>query len=584
MQSVFDAIKDRLPISEVLSAYITLTPSGTQLKARCPFHNERTASFSVSSERGLYYCFGCGAKGDIFTFVEQFEGIDRKGALKILAEKAGVPLTNTSSIKRESTDALFDILELTTTRYQHQLKRNPAALAYLEGRGVLPETIESFRIGYAPDEWRFVSSSLQDDKELAVAERAGLIKKTEKPARPHEGSGAGGGYYDRFRKRIIFPLTDSSGRVIGFSGRIFPNDPSTDRGQASPKYLNSPETELFQKSRMLFGFDKAKNVIRQKQFAIMVEGQFDTVLSHQYGFRNTIATSGTAVSDASVADPMANLTVLSRLTPNIFLAFDGDAAGQKALHHAALVSLRLGMNPKVVPVPSGIDPADFLGQHGAQAWKELLQQSNHFLLHQLKSIDSKGVSAHLLVQQIKERIFPFLIEVQSPIEQGKYIESIATELELSAPDIIRELALFTSTKTDTKHVERSDTSRADTVTIAERFQTLITQFPTEATETHKLAIKELSFDGTLFTIEAISDEKKPELTALIERDYGYLSSEDRDMVVAELAKHLVEQFYGSLQMDYARELKRAEQANNEAMIETLMSKLQQLNQRRHTDT
>ena len=211
MATVFETIKDRLPITDVLSTYITLVPAGSQFKAKCPFHNERTPSFSVSPERGLYYCFGCGAKGDIFNFVEQFEGLDKRGALKVLADRAGVVLTR-DNVERASADPLYELLEKTTTQYQSLLTNTPTALQYLHDRGLSDETIKEFRIGYVSDEWRTVAGQCSTSAELSFAERAGLIKKTED-----------GRYYDRFRRRIMFRMSDSSGRVIGFSGRMFPD-------------------------------------------------------------------------------------------------------------------------------------------------------------------------------------------------------------------------------------------------------------------------------------------------------------------------------------------------------------------------
>ena len=289
MKTVFETIKDRLPITEVLSSYITLTQNGAQYKAKCPFHNERTPSFYVSPDRGLYYCFGCGAKGDIFTFVEQFEGLDKKGALKLLADRAGVELTG--NIGATDTDGVYEILEKATLVYQNLLEKSGPALTYLEGRGITKETIDLFRIGYVPDEWRTIESTCKNEAERALATRAGLIKKAENKV------------YDRFRKRIMFPLTDSSGRVVGFSGRSFPAKTSADADVRPahsenalrddeynvPKYLNSPETEVFQKSKNLFGFDKAKAHIKKHNFAILVEGQMDLIISHQAGFRNTVA-------------------------------------------------------------------------------------------------------------------------------------------------------------------------------------------------------------------------------------------------------------------------------------------------------
>ncbi|MBP6904853.1 MAG: DNA primase [Candidatus Pacebacteria bacterium] len=570
MQTVFDTIKDRLPITDVLATYITLIPSGSQVKAKCPFHNERSASFSVSPDRGLYYCFGCGAKGDIFTFVEQFEGLDRKGALKVLADRAGVVLTNDYT-KRESTDALYDLLEATTTQYQIELTRHPDILEYLKERGIEPKTIETFRIGYAPDEWRYVANTLQSEKDAAIGERAGLVKKTEK------------GYYDRFRKRIMFPLTDASGRVVGFSGRLYPADTQTADGNQSPKYLNSPETELFQKSRILFAFDKAKTAIRTHHFAILVEGQMDAVLAHQAGFKNTVATSGTAVSDQAAADPTANLAVLARLTPNVFLAFDGDRAGQKALDHAAIVALTLGMNPKVVPLPEGVDPADYIKAHGAEGWKSLLKESQHFILHQLRMIDRHTMSAHVLVQTMKERIFPFLTKVLSPVEQSSYIEAIAKHLELTAADIRRELALYAAhTEVPSTATPAPTTTLVDVITLAERFVALVTRYPSTVATTEQSRLGALTFEDSAYTLPTIPEEKVAVLMALVERDYGALPDDERDLLIRELAKKLEEQFFAQIRLTYSRALEVAERESREVDAQKIMQALQLLNQRLHS--
>ncbi len=565
MQTVFDEIKDRLPITDVLASYITLTPSGTQYKAKCPFHSERSASFSVSPERGLYYCFGCGAKGDIFTFVEQFEGLDRKGALKVLADRAGVQLTRTF-VERASTDPLYDVLERTTTRYQHELARATVVKDYLIARGLTQATIDTFRIGYAPDEWRYVANSLTDQAQAVVGERAGLIKNTPK------------GYYDRFRKRVMFPLTDASGRVVGFSGRLYPVDPQSDA--QSPKYLNSPETELFQKSRILFAFDKAKAAIRQHNFAILVEGQMDCVLAHQAGFRNTVATSGTAVSDAAAADPTANLVVLSRLTPNVFLAFDGDAAGQKALDHAAIVALGLGMNPRVVPLPTGVDPADYIQAHGAAGWKALLKESQHFIIHQLRSITRHNVSPHTLVQTLKDRLFPFLIKITSPVEQGSYIEAIAKELDIPKSDIARELMLFAAAKPQTEQIP-VDTIARETVTLPERFLALSIKYPTPvAIETRK-ALESLSFDDQQFAFPVVDADRMTELEVLVEREYGTLVPGERDMLIQELGEKIRATFESTLRRTLSKKLEQAERDGNEEAVQLLMTTLHTLNQRRH---
>jgi DNA primase catalytic core len=578
-----EQIKNRLPIAEVLSTYITLEPSGTQFKARCPFHNEKTASFSVSPERGLFYCFGCGAKGDIFTFVEQFEGVDFKGALKILADRAGIPLT-TQNTNVEATDSVYDALESTTTKYQSFLKNAPAAMEYLQQRGVTAETIEHFRIGYAPTEWRSIASGLADVKSQSYYERAGITKKTEK------------GYYDRFRGRIMFPMMDSSGRVVAFSGRIFPETPE------GPKYLNSPETEVFQKSRILFGFDKAKLAIKKHNFAILVEGQMDLVLSHQAGFKNTVATSGTAVSETIIGDSGAQLTTIARLTPNIFLAFDGDSAGQKALERAALVTLSLGMNPKVVALPEGMDPADFLkevvgaagdpeqseGQKSkSEQWKQLLKQAEHFILHTLHSIQKSISSAHQLKLAIRARLFPFLMRVQSAIERQVYINTIAAESSLGIKEVNDDFVGYANDPSHAKvPVDEVTATAAIVIPISqlERFIAITELFPDEAVLQQKTLLTNFRFNDVGIIFPTIEDTHKERIIAVTEREFATLDVEQRAEIVTELSNTIIAQFLEQLRFEYAMKMNEAKQQKNDEQELHYLALLQQIHQRRHSAT
>ena len=241
MSSV-DQIKSKIDIVSLVSSYIKLEKAGTNFKGRCPFHNEKTPSFFVSPDRGSYYCFGCHAKGDIFTFVEEFEGLDFIGSLKVLADKAGVELDQYRTGEKSERETLFSVLEKATFFYEQKLSQNNEALNYLKGRGITDETIKDFRIGYAPNDWRELLNFLKDkgvsEKEMLSV---GLIKQKD------SSLSIGNSHYDVFRGRIMFPISDSSGRVVGFSGRILVAD------DKSPKYLNTPETVLFNKSEILFG-------------------------------------------------------------------------------------------------------------------------------------------------------------------------------------------------------------------------------------------------------------------------------------------------------------------------------------------
>jgi DNA primase len=567
MSTVFETIKDRLPITEVLSSYITVQPNGSQYKAKCPFHNERTASFYISPERGLYYCFGCGAKGDIFTFVEQFEGLDKKGALKLLAERAGVVLQGSTGAYSD-TDGVYEALEKATVLYEQLLEKTDPAKAYLDSRGVTKETIASFRIGYAPDEWRTVESLAKNQEEKSFALRAGLTKRTEDlPAQP-------GKVYDRFRKRIMFPLMDGSGRVIGFSGRSFPED------ENSPKYLNSPETEVFQKSKTLFGFDKAKFHIKKHNFAILVEGQMDLVISHQAGFKNTVASSGTAVSEDAARDPFSNLSVLSRLSPHIFLAFDGDLAGQKAMDRAALVALSLGMNPKVVVLPLGVDPADYIQKEGADAWKERLKESKHFIEHHLGLIKRESQSPHLFVKTIKEKLFPFLARVASPMEKSLYISRIAEEVNMSPSVISEELKKVTPTAVEEK-LNPVTSKKSSDGTAYERLTAMRKVFPGETIEKVAEKLNSLSVGDTIFSAPPLQEEQLERVSIVVEREYGSLSEVDKESVTKELVEKIIKEFLISTQQTYTTELKEAERNGLEEEILRISTILKEIAQRRH---
>jgi DNA primase len=561
MTSVSEQIKDRLPIVDVLGSYITLIPGGKSYKARCPFHNERTPSFSISPDRGLYYCFGCGAKGDIFTFVQEFEGVDFNGALKILADRAGIKLTSRDR-RADDTTPVYEILEKATLRYQEELKKNSSVLEYLKNRGLTDETISRFRLGYAPDAWRFIADSCTNAEEQKIAARAGLIKLKD---------GSATDYYDRFRGRIMFPMADSSGRIVGFSGRMFPD---TDEG---PKYLNSPETEVFHKSRILYGLDAAKGPIRRAGFTILVEGQLDLLMSHQAGFKNTVATSGTAVSDQTLEDDHAALAMVSRLSPHLFLAFDGDEAGQKALMRAALVALKLGMNPKVVSVPKEADPADFLKTEGAAAWKNLLSISVHFLVHQARVIRIANLSPHQFVRALREQLFPYLSAVLSPVEQKLYIETIAKELGIAASDLAQEYTRYASEHPDARVPDAAPAEKNnDRISARERFSIFAERFP-ELSESYKEKLNTLSIADESYVFPEIDFERKPKLLALIERDFGAFSDDDRTALAAELYRGAAGEFFGELRNRLSAKLRQAEAVGDQDSEDAVLKKISALN-------
>lgn len=439
LNSPVEEIKAKLSIEEVIGSYIKVDRAGANYKAKCPFHNEKTPSFFISPERGSYYCFGCNAKGDIFTFVEQFEGTDFKGALKILADRAGVVLSYEKPspealARRSEREALYDTMEAACKYYEGEIEKsgNAPALDYIKSRGISEETRKSFRIGFAPDTWRGLYDALKADKHAAkwsdsLLEKAGLIKRTEK------------GYYDRFRGRVMFPIFDSSGRVIAFSGRILVDDGK------SAKYINSTDTPLYDKSAVLYGIDRAKNEIRLRNFTILVEGQMDLVLSHQAGIKNTVAVSGTALGEGRQGGPgeseggklasqnqsendqsgVSNLALVRRISPQIIIAFDSDKAGRAATLRAARIAIGSGMDVKVAALPDGKDPADIIKEN-RELWVKALREAKpvtHFLVDTalLETEDKRK-----LPRILNEKVLPFVAEFNSSMEQAQAVSYISS--------------------------------------------------------------------------------------------------------------------------------------------------------------
>jgi DNA primase len=429
MSSAAQTIKERLGIAEVVGAYIKIEKTGANYKARCPFHNEKTPSFFISPARNNYYCFGCGAKGDIFTFVEEFEKIDFLGALKILAEKAGIELAQFQHdrSKESDLDKLRNILEISTVFYEDQLTSAKFAIDYLLQRGLTDETIKTWRIGLASNEWRTLGDYLRSKNiSNAEMEKVGLIKQT------------GTSVYDRFRERVMFPLFDSSGRVVGYSGRYieFPkvektSEQGTDENKEPPKYLNSPDGVLFNKSEILYGYHKAKDGIRKFGYAILVEGQFDMLLAHQAGFNNTVATSGTSLT-------ALHLEKIKRLTDNTMIVYDADKAGLKASLRAWELALSLGMDVKIASLPKGEDPASLI-QQDKEKFKECLKNSKHIIDFYLDILEREGKTGRELWKAVEVEVLPYVLAIESSIDRAHFINRISMRTDIQEADLRAEL-------------------------------------------------------------------------------------------------------------------------------------------------
>jgi DNA primase len=536
MRSDVDTIKERLDITEIISGYVKVEKTGANFKARCPFHNEKTPSFFVSPVRQSYYCFGCGAKGDIFSFIEEIEGLDFRGALKLLAERAGVELSYHQTESKEEKEQILAVLEESLVFFEKELVKKKEAHKYLTSRGLESETVKSWRLGYAPAEWRSLYTHLLSlGYSQGIILKAGLIKTSDTSANKEP--------YDVFRDRIIFPLADTNGRTIAFSGRALPSSAEIEEG---PKYLNSPDTSVFTKSEVLYGLDRAKDHIRKKDYSVLVEGQLDLVLSHQSGVINTVATSGTAFTHA-------HLERLKRLSSRVILAFDGDLAGEKAAEKSSILAISLDLEVKVAHVPEGLDPAE-IAKKDPQKWKDILRQSQPAIEHFFNKLVAKEPDSRKLGKQIEKKILPMIKLMKSAIEQSHFISLIAKRTG------IKEEILWE----DLKRVER-----ASIVSVSEHLNSSLSASSTK--EVSKLSYKE-QIEERLAEIKLWQKElpKSASEALLLEKEESELVSNLATVSLHEDLKRL------------SRELAEAESSQENKRVTNLTDKIRKVHDKIRT--
>ncbi len=346
-----EEIKTRVDIAELIGEYLTLKPAGGgSFKALCPFHAEKTPSFHVSKEKQIWHCFGCGEGGDCFSFVMKMDGLDFPEALRVLGKRVGVEVARFDTTASNERQRLVELNEFAAACYHKALLDSPNAAearAYVERRGITPELLEKFRLGFAPDAWDGLSKFLERKGfRLAEAERAGLVQRRR----------SGQGFLDRFRCRLMVPLRDHHGSVVAFTGRLLPS-PLTpplaggETREVGPKYLNSPETAVYHKGELLFGLDLAKSEIKEQKAVVIFEGNLDVIASHKAGIENVVASSGTALTQHQ-------LDLLKRFTDTLVFSFDEDAAGFHAARRGIALARERGFQIKVALLPpeAGKDP------------------------------------------------------------------------------------------------------------------------------------------------------------------------------------------------------------------------------------
>jgi DNA primase len=432
MNDAVQQIKERLNILDVVAPYVELHKAGRHFKGKSPFSNEKTPSFYVSPERGLFYCFSTNRGGDMFTFIETIEGVDFKEALRILATKANVELRPEPPHKRNERERLYSALSDAAAFYHEHLLKNDEAKAYLKARGVADATVARWQIGLAPGPrfgggWRILKEHLANhgytNEEM---KKTGLIKDGNDSKEP----------FDVFRDRIVFPLFDSAGRIVAFSGRIIVAD------ENAPKYVNSPETELYKKSELLFGYDKAKHELRGLGFWLIVEGQFDVVLCHQAGYKNAVAVSGTALS-------LTHVQLLERFSSRVVLALDSDRAGVSAVKRAAELMVRRGFDVKVAALPTGADPADLVKADVAE-FKKTIGASAPVVDFLLALTGRTARDERAFKLSVREEVLPYVALFPNRIEREHFVGVIAAALGVAKEAVRFELERMEREVTRTK--------------------------------------------------------------------------------------------------------------------------------------
>ncbi|HEY9778117.1 MAG TPA: DNA primase [Planktothrix sp.] len=437
-QEVIADVRSRANILEVVAEHVVLKRTGKEHKGRCPFHDEKTPSFHVNPDKGIYKCFGCGEGGDVFAFIQKYRGIDFIDSVRELAHKYGVQLVESVEEKQQydRRTAILLLYQQASEFYARMLKdpnQGIVAREYLAKRGVTDEIIERFKLGYAPNNWDSLLNYLTTAAHaspVTLAE-AGLVRK-----HPERNS-----HYDLFRHRLMIPIFDEQGRVIAFGGRTLGDD--------QVKYLNSPETPIYTKGQHLFALNLAKESIKARDAVIVVEGYFDAITPHQYGFTNTVATLGTALTEAQ-AKSLVRFTESKR----VFLAFDADAAGAKAVERGSetlnTIAEGIGIDLRVIRIPGGKDPDECLrtqAQDGVEAGSEsfarALEQAPALIDYQLEQAMAAGkTEGHLGKIESAKRLVPILAQMKNAVARGEYIRQWALKLGIREEELLSDVGQF----------------------------------------------------------------------------------------------------------------------------------------------
>jgi len=535
--SDIDLVKQKIDIVDFIGQYLELKKAGSNHKALCPFHDENTSSFMVSAEKQIFKCFGCGEGGNVFNFLMKYENLGFGEALKILAQRAGVTLTPRSGSRStpepiDHKTKLYKINSLASSAFHKILTSHPSAQNardYLKKRGVTQNSIDKFFLGYAPlrNDWleKFLRSRAFSNTEISQA-----------------------GAPNRFINRLMFPLSDMMGNVVGFTGRALDD-------KIMPKYLNTAETPIFYKSRLLYGYPEARQSIREKKFAIVVEGQMDVIMAHQAGTANTVASSGTALTDN-------HLKILSRITSNLILALDQDEAGQKASAQIFAMAQKYDFNLKLARYPENCkDPGELIARD-PKLWRKTVKNALYYIEWLLEKNLAKYPEPDIAEKKlIFYEILPSLKVIADPIEQNHFISLVAKKLNTPTESIALALDRV---KTE-KSAEIAEVATLKGPSKSDLALGILSLYP-EFDEKYNL-YKKLAGD--------YNKDKLKEFELLAESKYQGLSQEELTKEIEYLAKFLKKDQQEETKKDFARQIADAETKGDRQAVKELLKKLQQ---------
>lgn len=589
------AIKDRLDIVQIIGEYVQLKKAGINWKANCPFHNEKSPSFMVQPEKQFWHCFGCGKGGDVFSFVQEMEGLDFSEALKILAQRAGVKLdTYASEVNKSQKNRIIEINNKAAHFFHHFLLEIAASVGardYLKRRELSPETIADWQVGFIPDQWDLLTKYLLNKgNSIDDLVASGLVIKKD-----------GGGFYDRFRGRIMFPIWDAHGNVVGFTGRVL-----VETEKSGGKYVNTPQTLVYDKSRVLYGLNKAKIEIKAKDFVVLVEGQMDVIACHQAGMKNVVASSGTALT-------FEQIKLLKRYSNNIAIAFDADAAGQNAAKRGIDLALEQGMGIKIIQIPPGAGKdADECLKKDKAVWFKAVADAKE-IMDWYFSANFLGVDKNdpKEKQKVANSLLAEIIRIPYAVEREHWLNKLAEEIKVDRATLVTEMRRISAISVPKNNTNLTKVANTEGVKIkegswdkkgkihalSESFFALLLKFPKIVSEympnlraeffvgTPMLGLYESlkkHYNGSV-NIEAFKQDLTPEersaidiLVLKIDKDYG---SFDADMAIKELAN-----LFMAIKGEWHKErrqvlydsLKEAEKNKNSEEVQKILKEIVEL--------